>query len=320
MYFELDDSEETKLIRPERGRGPFRTHPLPSEVLKDYEPNDRHEKWMVAIHEHGPQSSAYLRHLNWATHKSHDAVKDAVYKLWCAGYVFRPEDQIATTNPDRNYYVYDLTPKGFKWLELRGLLTNTLRTASDWRHDYLGSCVTTSIQIKAEQAGWRYIPGAEYLDGKPFALNIPFYWGDEIHEVELHPDNLFALSNGKKTTAYLCEWDRGSIKHEPNTWKRRNTKRTLLQYDYLLGQKFYQQAYQTSDDMKLLFVTTSAERGNNVIDLSNRILQNPSWLCLGVVQGFKGKFFKPPAELYGHLFDGPLIRVGYPPWFMKTPT
>jgi hypothetical protein len=301
---------------PDKGRPPFRTHPLPAERIKDSSPTDRQIHWMTLINHHGPQSPLYLHESDWQTHKSYDGTKDAIYKLWCGGYVFRPEDQIATIKADRNYYVYDLTPQGVEYLKANGLWLEPYREKADWRHDYGLSACTTSIRILAERDGLDVTLAPEWVDPTKRFFPAPFYWGNEIQETMLKPDDVLIVNYKPNPCIYFIEFDRGTEKHEPNTWKRKSTKRTLLQYDYLIGQGVYKQLYNTQFQAKLLFITISGERGNFLLTKSKKWLREPDWLCVNIVDGFD-KFFKPPTSLFTHLYEGEYFRPGFPPWYIK---
>jgi len=313
--FPVTRKHET-VILPAIGRPPFRERPTPSERLKDYKITPRAIRWLWLINEHGPQNGAYLHAADWRTHKSYDGTKDAVTKLWRAGYTYRPKDQVATLNAERNYYVYDLEPKAIELLKSLNYWLEPYREASDWRHYYGLSAVTTSIRLLAEQDGVDVKLAPEWITPENRFHSIPFYWGNEIKEFLLKPDDILVVNTKPNPCIYFIEFDRGTERQEPTTWTRKSSRRVFLQYDYLVGQGYYKELYGTQFQAKVLFITTSGERGNNMLHLAKQILVNPDWLCFNVVEGFD-KFFKPPENLLTHLYDGEYFRAGYPPWRIK---
>lgn len=315
MTYFTTTPNKPKFTLPERGRGPFREYPYPEERI-NHRPVSRHTLWLERMMEHGPQNTRFLYEITRATHRSYEGTQHSVKTLWRSGFIYRPRQQTQTDNVNYNHYVYDITPKGKQWLEEQGLWRETYRDQADWRHQYMISAVQTSIRVLAEREGFRYLTRDQYFGAMEINRPIPFYWKDDLRESDLNPDPPFVIDYGDKRVIYFLECDRGTEHWDSKSFKKSTTKRKLLQYDYLVGQKFYQQAYGVTDEAKVLFITTQAGRANNFLEKSQEALGPLPWLCVQLATNF-GEYFEPPKDLLTHLWNDPYARPGHKPWTLK---
>ncbi len=214
------------------------------------QPTNRELRWLKHIERHGAQSSTYLHELTRDTHRCKDTSLRQLQKLRQAGFLTLPPQQRATEHANFNPYIYDLTKQAKDYLHEQGINEPTIRPHGHWVHQYMTSCVTSSIDILAARAGIRYIPAHEILAIKDSSLAIP------IGRSKLIPDQLFALDYGGSFRVFALEVDRGT---EPKTSAqfRKSYASSVEQYRQLIERELYNSHYGLNANLLVLWVFSS---------------------------------------------------------------
>jgi hypothetical protein len=276
-----------------------------TKPLFDFTPTPRALRWLKHIERHGPQSSIYLHELTRDTHRCKDTALRQLQKLRLGGFLTLPKQQRATEHSQFNSYIYDLGKSAKEYLYEYGLEENTVRPHGHWVHQYMTSCVTSSIDIMAARNGIRYIPTHEILALKGSTLSVPF--GNR----RLIPDQLFALDYGGKFRAFALEVDRGT---EPKTSNqlRKSYAASIKLYSRLIDDQYYQRHYGLSANLIVLWVFScrrNQDRFLGLVSESGGALRHVLFTL--VVSGFH-QSWKPP-DLFGRLYSGnwtgPLDRI-----------
>ena len=210
-------------------------------------PTEREVRWLSFIERHGPQSSIYLHELTHDTHRDRDTSLRQMQKLRAGGFLTCPRQQRATENASFNPYIYDLTSKAKDWLEDEGLAEATIRPTGHWVHQYMVSCITSSIDIGLQRKGMSYIPGHRILERAGSTLSV------ELGRKKLTPDQLFGIDYGGQYRFFCLEADRGT---EPKDSKaaRKSYRSTIEDYAAFIGDKRYKPHYNLTAGMLLLAV------------------------------------------------------------------
>ncbi len=253
-------------------------------------PTARETRWLKFIERHGPQSSIYLHELTRDTHRDRDTSLRQMQKLRAGGFLTCPRQQRATEHANFNLYIYDLTPKAREWLERNALDENTVRPTGHWVHQYMVSCITSSIDIGLQRKGLTYIPAHKILERSGATLSAKF------GRKKLTPDQLFGIDYGGLYRFFCVEADRGT---EPKDSKsaRKSYRSTIEDYATFIGDKHYKQHYGLTAGMLLLCVFSSKANERRFLDIVEEILgRRSAYILTLTIPGFHG-YFRPPCVL-----------------------
>ncbi|PHP65441.1 hypothetical protein CSC94_18960 [Zhengella mangrovi] len=269
-------------------------------------PTEREIRWLRFIQRHGPQSSIYLHELTRDTHRDRDTSLRQMQKLRAGGFLMCPRQQRATENASFNPYIYELTSKARDWLEELGLAENTVRPTGHWVHQYMVSCITSSIDIALQRQGMGYIPAHKILERARTTISI------DLGRKTLTPDALFGMDYGGLYRFYCLEADRGT---EPKDSKaaRKSYRSTIEDYSTLIGDKLYKKDYGLTAGMLLLYVFSSKANERRFLETVQATLGTRSaYILTQTIPGFHG-FFRPP-QLLSALMEKPWSRAGHEPF------
>lgn len=308
-------STTSKLERSPLGRGAFREKP-PKAKQRDLLPSLTHVEILKTLNVFPLLSSFYLYEI--ATDLSYDAFKESIKQLWYRGYVYRPRQQIETTNADYNQYVYALTEKGEKYLKQHGLWVEAVKPTGPWKHQFMVSTTLATLKHLSDKNGYRFIPPHEYLRNvtreNPLRIpELPFKWDKQTVKMPLEPDAICAIDYGDGAIAYAIEADRATEPTIATDLKKKSYKRMVAQYKALLSNRTHHKYYPHDNPppMMLLFVTVEQGRVRAFLDL---VEKSPFFTALAIPEF--GTFFKPP-DLLTERFEKPLERAGKEPWYIK---
>lgn len=323
-----------------KGRVKFTSHsqrPRRNVKLREY-----HNDILLFINLHGPQSSAMLNAIN-PRHK--DTVSDHLALMYDAGYLFKPEPQRATEDPDKKLHVYDLTPKGIKYLQDEGLYVKTKRPVADkaatWAHQFMVASITACMDIMCRRSGYRYIPAHKLVPG-PRTRKVSFTWTDgKTYTRDLCPDAIFGIDYGENTVIYMLEADRNNETNDSDEIDVKTDRRSLLQYQEFIGRKQYKEpadgprpGYGLTDPAMLLYITVAEGHAVEFRELAKSITNGGAYyIAIGVADEFRKRFVPPHLKhevtyydngvkqthtigLYS-LFEEPLQRPGRDPYTIK---
>lgn len=253
-------------------------------------PTNRETLWLKFIERHGPQNSLYLHELTRDTHRDRDTSLRQMQKLRASGYIFCPRQQRATEHANFNPYIYDLTPKARQWLQDNALDENTVRPTGHWVHQYMVSCITSSIDIGLRGKGLTYIPAHKILERSGATLSTKF------GRKKLTPDQLFGIDYGGLYRFFCVEADRGT---EPKDSKsaRKSYRSTIEDYARFIGDKHYKQHYGLTAGILLLYVFSSKANECRFLETVEKLLgRRSSYILTQTIPGFHG-YMRPPRVL-----------------------
>ena len=278
--------------------------------------------WLDKLHRHGPLSTPYLIAFTEHTHKRSKWQQKRLCDLFNeeetphgGTYLDRPWRQFETLDARQHDLVYDLNDRSTQVLKEANLWTEYAPVrAGSWRHTYMVSCITASIELATLKAGnVRYIPQDEILSRAQTHLTFPVTF--ERHAHNLIPDALFGLeytTNGESYYRFfIVEADRATEPTSASSYDRKTYERTIRQYKEFIGGGQYKDALKLSAGIVVLNVTTSERRMQGLIDMTEKVMGGHcNYMLFSHVDEF-GYIFKPPKVLY-RLFSDPWQRAGAP--------
>ncbi|MDJ0613247.1 MAG: replication-relaxation family protein [Rhizobiaceae bacterium] len=285
------------------GRWLFSTHT--KNPIPNFHPDARQIRWMQFLNLHGLASSKYLHELTADTHKCAQTSSRQLRKLFDGQMIHKPRQQRETAGADGNHHIYDLTEKGKAYLKRNGLWIDAHRPTGPWVHQFMVSCITSSIHILCTRNGYTYVPGHEITNS--LAVNVPFKWKGKRHSCKLIPDALFAIRYGKGYIAYALEADRNTEPNDPATPYRKSARRNIKQYAEFVGKKMYKKHYGLSCPLVVLNITVSQDHIKRTMPIVEDEIGKCSYLAFGVASEFRTPF-QPPKNLLTFLFESPLLR------------
>jgi hypothetical protein len=211
--------------------------------------------------------------------------------------------QFETLDPRGNELVHELTEHSVAALKEAGLWSAYAPSpGGTFKHQFMVSCITASIELNARKKGWRYIPQHELLQRAETELAI------DIHGL-LRPDALFALEIGGKYLIFFLEADRAA---EPLDTRniRKSFRRNVEQYRQLIGNEVYKDKFNLKARALLLNVTVSEKRRDHMIKMVDEIFPQGCTYILSHALPEFGRYFKPPRTM--NLLDVRWQRAGNP--------
>ena len=274
---------------------------------------DREIRWLQFLNVHGPVNSFYLYELTKGTHRCPWSASEQILKLWRGGYIFRPAQQRHAINEHYNSYVYDIDERGINRLEALGLYVQPKRRSNFWEHDYFCSCITASLEIAAVEAGFEYINRATILDRNQATI------GYEIDGKDLVMDDLcgFKHPDWERPAFWSVEAYRSTFAGR-SSGGRKDYDTTIARYARYIGGKLYKQ-HLGLRNARLgnlsVFNDMSQERKYRRIIQEN--MGECAYLLSTTVLNF-GDDWRPPKQVWRHLFTDPWERVGQGSFYLNV--
>lgn len=294
------------------GRWLFTSHT--TRPIQNFRPDERQLRWMQFLNLHGLASTKYLHEYTSDTHRCPQTSSRMLRQLYDGQMIYKPKQQRETEGAEGNFHIYALTKDGIHYLKDEGLWVDSHRPTGPWVHQYMVACITSSIHILCNQAGYKYIPGHEITPS--LSVNIPFRWKGQKHQCVLIPDGLFAIKYGKGFIGYILEADRNTEPNDPKTPYRKSARRSIKQYAEFVGKGKYQKQYGLNCQLVVLNITVSQEHVKRMMPIIEEEIGACNYLAFGLVKEFKTPF-KPPRKLLTQLFEEPLVRNGKEPFQIK---
>ncbi|MXP48218.1 hypothetical protein GRI43_12555 [Altererythrobacter luteolus] len=284
-----------------------RTRPTPTG--KRVTPQPRDLLWFEKLAEHGPLPSSFLLAFAKDTHRSEKRAKERLADLFNedrtphkGAYLSRPVQQFRTLDARYNQLVYDLSPASVAALRKSGCAIRPARSGP-WQHSLMVSCITASIELAClERDDLNYIPQSKILERAETCLRWPTEICDPdtvaTYEKDLIPDAVFGLeyltSEGKRYRFYALEADRATEPLRSAEIHRKSFLRHLLQYEAYIEGAGYQDHLNLTAPMMVLNVTTSEERTQRMLGLTQELFPEGNSYQLFQVWDAFGRALSPP--------------------------
>lgn len=279
------------------------------------------------IERHGPLSSLYL--YQFTKDVAHDRLgfTRRLKALTEEGYLERPKN---LNHPliFTDFKVYTLTEKGRE--ALAGKLNQFATPVGVGTHGFMTACITANIELEVKKAGYRFISQEEILKAKtcpeatrqmakPLSLqsSIAHNFRKADGSTYTHrsnrptePDQLFGIDYGNGFRFFALEADRGTEPLTRPDLNQNSILRKVLSYKDILIRGEYKKQWGIPN-LYPLFITTAADRVDNMLDLTRTIYPNGSnFLLFKSISGFHQYLRTPP--LIAELFTVPYKRTGDP--------
>jgi hypothetical protein len=293
--------------------------------------------WFEAIHRLGHQTSAALyeltKHLRRdkqrALHRMRDLrhEKDSDYG---GPTLFYPLQQEKARRPDRNLNVYGITRYALEGLKASGRYREHTPTTNhnEWKHDFMGACVATSLYLGAREHPERYEFIFEdeivsRLGGvREFRVTYSYAGRDgtaATREAILRSDGFNGiryLPSGEERI-FIREEDCGTERNDSDDRSAKSHKHNILQYA-----AFFQSAERRMlfGEARTVVLSTfsSPTKMRNVMTLLLELSggRGSNFMLFRSCSAF-GDRFRPPAPSL-ELFTGPWERAGHAPFYVNT--
>lgn len=230
------------------------------------------------------------------------------------GFLDRPECQYNYYRPGggSQFIVYAPADKGMRLLTDNGI--ENISKGISWAHKnksvghtHLKHTLAIAEFTVAMRLAVRNHDNVDLIDGttlvsslppktgsqaKPYRLNIPVPHQGGRTAIGVEPDYVFSLSltKEKRQAFFMVEVDRGTMPVARRDLRQTSILRKLLAYQALWQSKQHQQHFGWCN-FRVLFVTTSAERVENMISAANK---NPA------TKGSPLFLFTDKHSLYAH--------------------
>lgn len=307
----------------------------PVSTGKRISPQSRDLLWFQKLQEHGPLPASFLHSYSKHQCKSWKRAQDRLTDLYHedrtpdqGSYLDRPYQQFDTFDSRYKELVVDLKEparcalkRHSQWRENRSINTGP------WRHRFMVSCITASIEIAAlEREDVNFIPGHVVLERAGTSLRYPTKISPDgkkrEREVDLIPDAFFGLEyvSGRKTAYrfFLVEADRGTEPTRASRFNRKSHLRNFLQYREYVGQGTYKSHLGLSAGIMVLNVTKDEATLNRMLALGHEIYEKGNtFMLFQTAEEFAGNY-APPKPLTQFLHAG-WQRVGFDDFRIDQP-
>lgn len=263
--------------------------------------NERSLRWFELLNLHGQLNSEYLHQFTKHLYKDPGKAREALRRMVEGGYITKPGQQRSNIRATSSFYIYQLTERGKDALMQENRYVETIQPSGQWAHQYMTSCVTASIHLAAQHAGFEFIPGHVILEKGETTLAA------NIDGKRLIPDQLFAIDYGEGTRFFCVEVDRGT---EPGTSRanRKSYEKSIEDYMKFIEGGLYKKHYGITSQMKVLYVFRS--RGDEM--RFHQVCQQKFGKCHHILTQTIDGFFPvvQPDKPHSHLFTEPWNRAG----------
>lgn len=285
--------------------------------------------WFEAIHRLGHQTSAALyeltKHLRRDKQRALHRMRDLRHEAdsdYGGPTLFYPVQQERTRRPDRNLNVYGITKHALDALKASGRYREHTPNTNhnEWKHDFMGACVATSLYLGASEHPERYefIFEDEIVSrlGGVRESRVTYSYAAKdgstaTREAVLRPDGFNGvryLPTGEERI-FIREEDCGTERNDSDDRNVKSHKHNILQYVAFLQSS---ERHRLFGQARVVVLSTfsSPTKMRNVMNLvlelsggrgSNFMLYR-SWAEFG-------DRFRPPAARLD-LFTGPWERAG----------
>lgn len=302
-----------------------RTRPTPTGKRVSLQPRDL--LWFEKLAEHGPLPTSFLIGFTQDTHQSEKRAKERLTDLFNEDatkhngpYLTRPPQQFRTIDSRYNQLVHDLAPAALGALKQAGSPIRQSRSGP-WLHSLMVGCITASIELACLACkGVRFIPQSSILARANAELRWPTEIADPntgaVFTKDLLPDAVFGLEYltdlGARYRFFAVEADRATEPTTTGNFHRKSFERHLLQYTEYIEGGGYQEHLSLTAPMMVLNVTTSEQRAERMLALTQELFpKGNNYQLIATWEAF-GTPFAPPHPKHA-LFLGEWSRSRFPP-------
>ena len=182
---------------------------------------ERDYQCFAAMERHGPLPSTFLYSFTKDTARNFKGFQQRLTDLYNEDntphrgfYLDRPRQQFASLNARYQPMMYELTPLGRKALRDNQIPEQIFESLSgSYLHRFMTACLTASIELTVQAAGFRYISQAEIFTHPKCPKNVL----TQNHQLALPcrsgyiiPDQLFGIDYGGSYRFFVLEADRNT--------------------------------------------------------------------------------------------------------------
>jgi hypothetical protein len=243
-----------------------------------------------------------------------------------------PLQQERARRPDRNLNVYGVTKHAIEALKVSGRYREHAPTTNhnEWKHDFMGACVATSLYFGAREHPERYEFIFEdeivsRLGGvREFGITYPFTaraGTTATRHAVLRPDGFNGiryLPTGEERI-FIREEDCGTERNDSDDRSVKSHKHNLLQYAAFVGDGDNRRRLFGNARVAMLTTFSNPTKMRNVMKLLLELTEGRgSNFMLFQSWSTFGDRFRPPAPRLD-LFTGPWERAGpHAPFYINT--
>jgi hypothetical protein len=246
--------------------------------------------------------------------------------------LFYPLQQERTRRPDRNLNVYGITKHAIEALKACGQYREHAPDTKhhEWKHDFMGACMATSLYLGAREHPERYEFIFEdeiilRLGGvREFPVSYPYTARDGAtarREAILRPDGFNGvryLPTGEERI-FIREEDCRTIRNESDDLDVKSHKHNILQYAAFVGGGDNRRRYFGEARVAVLNTFSNPTKLQNVIKLLLELSggRGSNFMLYRSWPAFDDRF-RPPAPRL-ELFTDPWERAGpHMPFYINT--
>jgi hypothetical protein len=286
--------------------------------------------WFEAIHRLGHQTSSALYELTKrlrrdkqrALHRMRDLrhEKDSDYG---GPTLFYPLQQERARRPDRNLNVYGITKHAIEALKVSGRYREHTPTTNhnEWKHDFMGACVATSLYFGAREHPDRYefIFEDEIVSSlggvRKFRVIYPFTARDGTtvtRDAILRPDGFNGIRYlpTSEERIFIREEDCGTERNDSDDRTLKSHKHNLLQYAAFVGDGDNRRRLFSNARVAMLTTFSNPTKMRNVMKLLLELTEGrgSNFMLFQSWPTFGDRFRPSPPRL--DLFTEPWARAG----------
>ena len=310
-----------------------RPRDTPVSTGKQITVTQRDEIWFEKLHRHGHLPSSYLHAFTQKFRKSEKRAVERMGDLFHESntkykgtYLDRPWHQFGTLDARYQELVYSTNKHSEAYLdETNNLRENIPARSSSWKHDFLLSCVTASIELATQEQPslYQYIHHDEVISriGINPSFPVSFTYTDprtnqiSQHFGNLKPDRIIGIRYLKQGTTrlFLVEGDCNTEPNRSARFDRKSYRKSILQYREFVGHGLYKKPLQIEGGVLVMNITNNPTHKRNLIDLTNELAgeRGNAYMLYKSIPNFE-YYVKPPKPMFDLFFD-PWTRAGKEP-------
>lgn len=275
-----------------------------------------------AIDRHGPLPTVYL--YEFTKHLRHDFshLQNRLTEFYngdvaggkAGAWLTRPPQQFANFEARYQHIVYGLAPRARMALAERGTCSRFATRSGPFVHQLMSACVGASLELKATEAGIRYISREEIfahpncVAARDAAMPLAIPVGGAR---ALIPDDLFGLHYpGHGYRFFAIEVDRCTESIERSRSAKGSFSAKIAAYQEVLTARRYREWWGIPN-LTVLTVTTSHEHAANLVEYVRRSGQHSDRFAFTVEPSF-GANWRVPKQVLAHGLDRPWTTASGP--------
>ena len=249
-------------------------------------------------------------------------------------YVARPQQQRANASANCRRLVYELSDKGMRVMQERGLACQRSRTPTNFAHELMTCELMASFELGARETGARLITWSDILQSenlpeatrrspKPYAIPVSVTIDGQLHATHAVADGEpfgIARSLGSQMAYFFCpgiEADCGTEPIDASDFQRSSLFKKFVLYLSIEAQGIHR-AHFGFPNLYVPIVTTNPVRLASMMKLLERITggAGSKHILFKTFPAFTSAEKPPPPS--GRMLTEDWARVGHPPFNFLT--